>query len=346
MRRDTIPPLQSEAALPALAFDRVDALLRHEAEAHGLVLRSGHGRSTWCQVDGGEIGARMGPEGSILYVRAHDRDWLFTLQEVMTAHLIEADPGLAPLLRWSGLPRQGSLPPNFSFARVESLTPVGRHFLRLRVRGDDLGRLARDMIHFRLILPPLGDVEPQWPVTGESGRTVWPQGSRALHRPAYTVRAIDADQGWLDTDIFIHDGGRSCDWAAGARPGTRIGLTGPGGGGIPVAARLLIGGDETAYPALARIIEAQPPGTLGECWLFGDAKDYPLPAHSGIRVILAPQGEADLAAHLSRHGTQAGRIWLASEKDRIAPLRKAILDDLAIPKQAAHLAAYWAAGGG
>ncbi len=344
MRHDPAPPLQSEAALPGLPFAAIDALLRSEAEEHGLVLRSGHGRSTWCEVNGGEIGARTGPEGSILYVRAHDRDWLFTLQETMTAHLVEARPELAALLRWSGLPRQGALPPNFSFAHVESLTPIGRHFLRLRLRGDDLNRLARDMIHFRLILPPVGDTDPQWPATGETGQTVWPQGARALHRPAYTVRALDAAAGWLDTDIFIHDGGRTCDWARAVTPGARIGLTGPGGGGVPVVPDLLIGGDETAYPALARIIQAQSPDATGECWLLGHAGDYPLPRHDGIRVLHAPLGEERLAAQLARQGTTAERIWIASEKSRIAPLRKAILDHLGIPKQAAHLAAYWTAG--
>lgn len=346
MRRDTPPPLQSEAALPGLPFAHVDALLRQEASEHGLAVRSGHGRSTWCEVDGGEIGARMGPEGSILYVRAHDRDWLFTLQEAMTAHLVGADPALAPLLHWSDLPQAGGLPPNFSFARIESLTPIGRHFLRLRLRGTELQRFSRDMIHFRLILPRRGDVLPQWPTMGENGQTVWPRGDRALHRPAYTVRAIDPVQGWLDTDIFIHEGGQTCDWVRAASAGTKVGLTGPGGGGVPVAPRLLIGGDETAYPALARIIAAQSPETVGECWLFGTARDYPLPPHPGILPVHAPHGEAELAAILARNGTQADRIWLASEKTRLAPLRNVILEQRAFPRQAAHLAAYWSAAAG
>ncbi|MBU3030397.1 siderophore-interacting protein [Paracoccus marinaquae] len=343
MRHDTPPPLQSEAALPGLPFAQIDALLRAEAEAHGLVLRSGHGRSTWCEVDRGEFGARMGPEGSILYVRASDRDWLFTLQETVSSHVAEAFPGQAGLLRWSGLDRAGEAPPNFSLARVESIRPVGDHFLRLRLRGEGLERLARAMIHFRLILPQPGDADPQWPVIGPNGQTVWPKGDKELHRPAYTVRAIDPAAGWMETDVFIHDGGRICGWLASAAPGSLIGLTGPGGGGVPVAPRLLIGGDETAYPALARIIEAQPRDSRGECWLFGTAGDYPLPEHPGISLILAPGDEARLANRLARDGTTADSIWIATEKSRLAPLRRVILDELAIPKQATHLAAYWTA---
>lgn len=345
MRHDAIPPLKSEAAVPGLPFARIDALLRSEAEEHGLDLHTGHDRSVWCQVDGGEFGARRGAEGSILYVRARDRAWLFTLQEVMTLHLVQVEPDLAALLRWSGLTHQGALPPNFSFAHVESLTRIGRNFLRLRLRSDDLHRFARDMIHFRLILPPAGDKEPQWPMTGANGQTIWPQGAKALHRPAYTVRAIDPVAGWLETDIFIHDGGRACEWAVHTGTGAKVGLTGPGGGGVPHARRLLIGGDETAYPALARIIEAQAPDVIGDCWLFGAVDDYPLPQHGGIRIHHAAGGEGQLADRLTRDGTDAERIWLATEKSRILSLRRAVLDKLGFPKRSAHLAGYWSADG-
>lgn len=207
MRRDPLPPLQSEAALPGLPFDRIDALLRHEAEAHGLPLHSGHGRSTWCVVDGGEIGARMAPEGSVLYVRAHNDDWLFSLQEAMTSHLSEADPALAALLRWSGRPQAGALPPNFSFARVESLNPVGRHFLRLRLRGDTLDRFARDAIHFRLVLPPSGQQIRNGPAPARTGR---PPGPRATWPctapPIQCARSTPPRAGWIPISSSMRAG--------------------------------------------------------------------------------------------------------------------------------------------
>ncbi|WP_207102337.1 siderophore-interacting protein [Paracoccus shandongensis] len=342
MRHDPLPPYQTEASLPDLPFAAIDALIRARAAEHGLALHDGHGRSTWCKVPGGdEFGARKGPTGSILYVRAHARDRLHELLETVTRHLAEHLPGQR--IAWSALDRPGAFPPNFSLARVAGVTRISADFLRLRLEGGDLARFARDLIHFRLVLQPPGAADPAWPVIGSDGQTLWPKGDAALHRPAYTVRHIDPVAGWLETDIFIHDGGRACDFARCAAPGIAVGLTGPGGGGIPQGESLLIGGDETAYPALARALEAAAPGTTGECHLFGARADYPLPPHPGIRVIHAPFGEAALACRLRREGTGAERIWLATERSRLAVLKAAIAHDGGIDKTRTHLAAYWSA---
>ncbi|MFC3629248.1 siderophore-interacting protein [Paracoccus angustae] len=342
MRHDPLPPFQTQASLPDLPFAAIDALIRAKAAEHGLALHDGHGRSTWCKLpNGDEFGARMGPTGSILYVRAHARDRLHGLADAVTGQFARHLPGQR--VAWSSLDRPGAFPPNFSLARVAGVTPVGADFLRLRLEGGDLARFARDLIHFRLVLQPPGAATPAWPVIGGDGQTLWPRGDAALHRPAYTVRRIDPVAGWLETDIFIHDGGRACDFAWNAPPGTAVGLTGPGGGGVARGTTLLIGGDETAYPALARILEAAAPGTTGECHLFGARADYPLPPHRGIRVHHAPGGEAALADRLRREGTGAARIWLATERSRLAPLKTAITRDLGIDKARAHLAAYWSA---
>jgi ferric-chelate reductase (NADPH) len=264
----------------------------------------------------------MGPTGSILYARADTRGRLQDVLESVAHQLEEHLPGLQPA--WSPLDKPGVHLPNFSLARVAGVTRIASDFLRLE--GGDLVRFARDLIHFRLILHPQGAQAPAWPVIGDDGRTVWPKGAAALHRPAYTVRHIDPGAGWLETDIFVHEGGRACGFAAHAVPGTVVGLTGPGGGGVVQGDSLLIGGDETAYPALARTIEAAGPDTTGECHLFGAWADYPLPGHPGIRVIHAPGGEADLAHRLKREGTDAQGIWLATERSRLEPLRAAIND--------------------
>ena len=342
MRHDPLPPYQTEASLPDLPFATIDALIRAEAAEHGLALHDGHGRSTWCKVPGGdEFGAKMGPTGSILYVRAHARDRLHSLLETVTHSLEQHLPDQR--IAWSSLDRPGAYPPNFSSARVAGVTRISTDFLRLRLEGGDMARFARDLIHFRLILQPEGVTKPVWPVIGEDGQTLWPKGAATLHRPAYTVRHIDAAEGWMETDIYIHDGGRVCDFAQGATPGTQVGLTGPGGGGVAQGASLLIGGDETAYPALARTLEAAAPETTGECHLFGARADYPLPHHPGIRVLHAPKGEAALADRLRREGTNAGQIWFATERLRLAPLKAALVEDLGIDKSRAHLAAYWSA---
>ena len=135
MRHDPLPPFQAEAPVQ-IPFDALDAILRVEAEEHGLTLHNGHGRSTWVEVGEGELGAKRDGTGSILYARAHSRDWLFTLQETAEAHLQEHAPGQA--LRWAGPDQAGALPPNFSLARVASVTRIASDFLRLRLEGAGL----------------------------------------------------------------------------------------------------------------------------------------------------------------------------------------------------------------
>lgn len=336
MRHDPLPPFQAEAPL-RVDFERIDALLRSEAQEHGLDLHDGHGRSTWVKLGQGEFGARRSGRGSIVYARADSLDWLHTLKEALAYH-VEENFGAADMpLRWSGPEQAGQHPPNFSLARVHSVRGIGRNFLRLRLEGDGLARLARDMIHFRII-PPHPSAPTEWPRLTGTGQTLWPHD---LHRPAYTVAAIDAEAGWLDTDIFVHDGGRICGFAARAAAGIELGLIGPGGGGVPQADSLLIAGDETAYPALGRIIAGQHPGARIECHLFGADADYPFADHPGLSLTHAPAGESALAARLQAGGIKAERVWMATEKARLQPLKQAVLAHL--PKTMAHLAAYWTA---
>lgn len=345
MRRDPLPPFQSEAAVPELPFAAVDTLLRAEASEHGYPLHEGHGRSTWIRLIDDEIGARQGPQGTILYVRSHTRDRLFGLQETVTAHLTYHMPGLDPL--WSSIDKPGAYPPNFSLARVVSATRISSDFIRLRIEGTDLARFGRDLIHFRLALQPPGTTEPQWPVIGAQGQTIWPKDKAALHRPAYTTRAVDPAGTWLDIDIFEHDGGRTCGFAASATPGMQVGLTGPGGGGVASGARLLLAGDETAYPALARIIEARAGEAGGDVFMLGDKPDYPMPRHDGFTLHHLSQGDDTLIRQLRDMPPPMDcHIWIAARKSTIAAIRHVLIDEQDRPRALVTLAAYWTDGAG
>lgn len=342
MRVSEMPEFQSEALLNRADFALVDKMLRHEADEHGLELHEGHGRSTWCQTQMGEFGAKKRGDDVLVFARAHRAEWLFSLQETIVYHLAEILPEQTRIMRWSSLADQGKMPPYFTLARVGECRQIAQDFLRLRLHAPDLMRLATaDSIHFRLVLPPEGDPAPQWPSIAPNGQTVWPSGDKALHRPAYTVREIDLDQGWLDTDIFIHQGGRVTDWAQANPQGRQIGLSGPGGGGIPQAQRLLLAGDETAYPALARMIEARP-DAQGEVFLLGARDDYPMPASANLRLTHLPHGAAELGRMLRDAPPAADAyLWMAAEKSQITALRKLILNDLGHAKQLTHLAGYW-----
>lgn len=326
--------------MPQLPFAAVDALLRAEAAEHGYPLHEGHGRSTWIRLIDDEIGARQGPDGTILYVRSHARDRLFGLQETVTAHITYRMPGVEPL--WSSIDTPGAYPPNFSLTRVVSSTRISSDFIRLRLEGTDLARFGRELIHFRLALQPPGTTDPQWPVIGPQGQTIWPKGAASLHRPAYTTRAVAPDGTWLDVDIFEHHGGRTCGFAAEAQPGMQVGLTGPGGGGVATGANLLLAGDETAYPALSRIIEARASDAQGQVFLLGKKADYPMPRRDGFDLHHLPRGEEALIRQLRDSPPPADcHIWIAARKSTIAGIRQVLIDEQDRPRALVTLAAYW-----
>ncbi|QEU09951.1 SIP domain-containing protein [Paracoccus yeei] len=342
MRVTPLPEYQAEALLTDTDFAPIDAMLRHEAQEHGLDLHEGHGRSVWCQIETGEFGAKKRGANVLVFARAHRPEWLFGLQETIAHHLAEIMPDKAQAMRWSSLADVGRLPPYFSFARVGEARRIARDFVRLRLHAPDLERLGtEDSIHFRLVLPPEGVAEPEWPRIAPNGQTVWPSGDRALHRPAYTVRAIDLQEGWLDTDIFLHRGGRVTDWVLAGPQGRRIGLSGPGGGGIPQAAQLILAGDETAYPAIARMIERRP-DAQGEVWLLGARDDYPMPESPGLRRHHLPGGTAELVRILRADPPQPDSyLWMAAQKSGISALRQLLLAELGHDKALTHLAGYW-----
>ncbi|WP_449044251.1 siderophore-interacting protein [Paracoccus versutus] len=345
MRITPLPEFQSEALLPGQDFAPIERLIRDEAQEHGLELHTGHGRSIWCQVEMGEFGAKRRGDGVLVFARAHRAEWLGAMQQAISEHLGQHLPAAAAALRWPSAADAGKPPGNFSLAEVVGVEPLCPDFLRVRLAAPDLHRLAtEDSLHFRLVLPQPGDDAPEWPRLGANGQILWPRGDKALHRPVYTVRRIDADAGWLELDVFDHPGGRAAHWAQSARPGARIGLLGPSGGGIPQAAQLMLAGDETAWPAMARILESRAGSARGQVFLLGARPGYPLPRPAGFRICHLPGGTAALCALLRDEPPLPGSyLWAAAEKSEIAALRALLLETLGHDRAQSHLAAYWSA---
>jgi NADPH-dependent ferric siderophore reductase len=176
-----------------------------------------------------------------------------------------AEAGVLP--RWQERPPRGK-PANLCLARVDHVEQISPAYRRIWLQGRDLLRLLQKGLHFRLLLGPSGSA---WPSLDEQGLTQWPGGgAQAWHRPVYTVRSIQG--AGRDTrvsfDVFLHQGGRVTDWSAHLQPGQEIALMGPSGGDIPAspagpAPWFGLFGDETALPALARILAALPADATG-----------------------------------------------------------------------------------
>ncbi len=336
MRVTPLPEHQSEALIETLPFAPLAEALIRAAQAPGLELHEGHGRSVWCQGPMGEFGAKKRGEGVLLFARAHDPADLAALQQSLS-DLLPKPP------RWSSPADAGAFPANFTLARLEAMTSPAPGFLRLRLATARAARFGHsDSLHFRLVLPAPGIRPIRWPELDARGQTLWPKGDAALHRPALTTCAVDAAAGWIETDVFLHTGGRLCQWLATARIGDELGLAGPSGGGIPEGGPLYLAGDETAYPAIARILAARS-DTGGEVWLLGKSPDYPMPRPQGFTFHHLPEEGAEaLLPHLRQMTVPPdGFFWMAGPRSQIDTLRRVILDERAIPTRQTHLSAYW-----
>lgn len=240
-------------------------------------------------------------------------------------------------IRWDRV-NVGALTPGLALMQVERVTPRTPGFLRVRLRGDEAARFGQGSLHFRLLIAPQGRI-PQWPRIAENGRTVWPDGADALHRPVYTVADQAAD--WVDFDIFRHAGSPTCDWADRVRPGEEVGIIGPGGGWCPEAGTLRLFGDETALPAIARMLAL----TQGDAraWIscapedLGDlAADPRVTRCDDLLAALnnAELGTGDPDTAEDRH------VWFAGPAQAAREARAALLK-AGLSKRQFTAAAYW-----
>ncbi|MER8373886.1 siderophore-interacting protein [Mesorhizobium sp. M1406] len=249
----------------------------------------------------GSLIAMLEDDGMLIRVAATDETCLSYMKMTVAGHVAE-HLGTASGLRWQGDGVDAGTPVFFREIMVMASTRISAHMQRLRFAGKDLGRFTHGGLHMRLLLPPHGR-RPVWPSMGADGLLVWPSGDDVLTVRVYTIRAVDAANGWLDVDFVLHPGQDTpaATFAQNARAGDVIGMIGPGGGDTPVAQTLLLLGDDTALPAMARILEHLPPSTRAEVLIEVDGPDD--------RIALA-QGENIDITWLYRHGRETGTAGL------------------------------------
>lgn len=276
---------------------------------------------------GSELRLIAEPQGWRIELSAPEQRLIGTLRDSATE--LFADAGLA--VAWDHVD-VGALAPGLSLARVASVAPRGASFLRLRLVCADAARFAQGGLHLRLLLPPAGR-PAVWPRVASTGRTAWPEGADALHRPVYTVAGQAGDS--LDIDIFRHAGSPTCDWALSDPTGQQVGLIGPGGGGCPDAPRLLFCGDETALPAIARMLA----GTGGEARAVLRCAPADLGALADDPRVT--RSDDPLAAILRLNGPDdIDHAWFAGHADAARAARQHLLAR-GFARTAFTAAAYW-----
>jgi NADPH-dependent ferric siderophore reductase len=230
---------------------------------------------------------------------------------------------------------------------VERLTPG---MVRIVVGGDLDGFAAGEFTdhYVKLALPPASasyappfdpaDVKARLP------REQWPRTR------TYSVRAWDPERGLLTVDFVVHgDAGVAGPWAAAAKPGDILQLSGPGGAYVPDpdAAWHLMVGDLSALPAIGASLERVPegvpvhaiveldddadrqavtsPGALHVTWLRADGTERVL--LDAVRTLHFPAGP--------------GHAFVHGEASSVRAVRRHLLVERGLPREALSASGYW-----
>lgn len=276
-------------------------------------------------------------------INCNTLDMLYAVRGAISHHLEEFDPKLIDV-RWDGVNTEGEMPPNFKLAKVIGAQAISKGFIRVVIQGDDLGRFGENGLHFRLVRPLNPDRPPIWPVMGSNGVAQWPKGEHTLIDRVYTIRYFDAENGKLTFDVFHHKDGFTCEWAKTNPVGQIVGVMGPGGGWFPPSDNLFLAGDETALPAIARIIEYMPKAATGTALILVPnlSEKLTLDAPADFDVQWLIRGEDNLLTS-TKKSSQAGFdfYWFAAHKDEARAMRMFWQEEKQIDRKAMQVVAYW-----
>lgn len=290
-----------------------------------------------------------------IHVRLESADLgaLEVLRSYLTTTLPEFIPGDAPAFDWRGEMNIGRHFADFREVRLVSSVSVAPRIRRLTFTGEDVGRFGSETdIHVRLYFPPVGVETPEWPRPGADGKTIWPEESRRPDVRYYTVRRFDAARQEIEIDFVMHeDEGPGCAFAARAEPGAIAGMAGPVGRTAPVSDWTLLAGDETALPAIARILEEMPKDARGAAFLEidGPADEIALEKPEGVRLRWlhrrgAPAGATDMLFSAIRSAPPpppGAFAWVACEHASARSIRKHLRTAFGMPRDRHLVVAYW-----
>jgi NADPH-dependent ferric siderophore reductase len=234
---------------------------------------------------------------------------------------------------------------------VTSLTP---RMVRVTVGGPELEGLVVEQpaASVRLLLPGAGARELVMP-TWNGNEFLLPDGSRPPIRTLTPLR-LGQQQNRMDLEIVVHEGGVASAWALEAQAGDEAAISGPGRG-FPVdpeAGGFVLGGDESAIPAISQLLEALPPDKPIQVVIEVTDPEarLELPKHPAATVEWldlpagSPPGDALVAAVTEADIPEGHRVWAAGEAAAMQRIRRHLLDERGMARSATWIRGYWKTG--
>ncbi len=247
--------------------------------------------------------------------------------------------------------------------RIVDITPGMR---RITLSGAQLGPFtAGGLAHpafrsngfdddVRLYFAYPGDAAPVLPIQ-KDGTIESPKDRRPLSRN-YTIRRWDQAAGELDIDFVTHATGVATTWALRCSAGDPPHLAGPAHssflpGGVDW---MLVAGDETALPAIARLLETAPPEQRIQVFVEVAERAHEQELKTDAQVTItylhrngAAPGSTTLLADAVRAAQWwpgVGFAWVAGETMSIKPIRRFLHEERGMPKEHIEVTGYWRPG--
>lgn len=236
--------------------------------------------------------------------------------------------------------------------RTEMLTAKMK---RVVVGGDEIEGFGSGP-NIKLLIPPVGLAEPEWPLAGPKGSPIWPEESRRPAVRTYSVADFDARRGELSIDFVLHGkDGPAANWAMKAVVGDQLGVGGPGGRGLRESNWYVLAGDHCALPAIANMLRNLPAGARGRAVIE-------VPDAGEQQALQKPAG-LDVT-WLHRNGLEAGNnslltaaarslawpkeenafVWIAGESSSVRAIRAYVRDELGVDRRQFLAIGYWRRG--
>lgn len=228
--------------------------------------------------------------------------------------------------------------------------------VRIALGGEELAGFssAGPADHVKVFLPPPGERDPIVPQLGPDGIAPT-DGPRPIGRD-YTPRHHRLDEGLLELDFVLHDGGHAAAWATQASVGDPLAVGGPRGSHVPTGTfgGLVLVGDETALPAIHNWLRWAPAGLPVTALI--DVRDaaeiQPLATAADLVVRWVERGPApagdgtallDALASLPAPSPSTF-CWVAAEADVARRTQRHLADVLGVDRERIHSRGYWKRG--
>ncbi len=232
--------------------------------------------------------------------------------------------------------------------RVERPTPG---CIRVAFSGEELAgfEMRGPASHIKVMFGEPGQAKPILPEWGAEG-AILAEGQKMPPSRTYTPRSFDAATNELVIEFMLHGDGLATSWAKSASVDDEVAVTLPGGPyTVEPADRYIIGGDESALPAIETILEELDDVSRAEVIVEVDG-----PAEE--RPLSSPK-----VTWLHRNGTESGRlleqaihsletpeadtrVWVGCEASVMRDIRKYLLNDCGMDRDAIHTHGYWKQG--